>query len=106
LKLEPNFVTAFRGRILNIHPALLPKFGGKGMYGHHVHEAVVAAGEVESGATIHAVDEEYDHGKTIIQRRVPVHPGDTADTVAERVLAVEHQIYPEAIKITIEHLQK
>jgi phosphoribosylglycinamide formyltransferase-1 len=97
LKLEPNFVAAFPGRILNIHPALLPKFGGKGMYGHHVHEAVVAAGEKESGATVHLVDVEYDHGPAIIQGRVPVLPDDTPDALAARVLETEHRIYPEAI---------
>jgi phosphoribosylglycinamide formyltransferase-1 len=101
LKLEPNFVQAFKGRILNIHPALLPKFGGKGMYGHHVHEAVVAAKELESGATVHFVDEEYDHGMTIVQRKVPVLPGDTGETLAERVLQIEHSIYPEAIRKVI-----
>jgi phosphoribosylglycinamide formyltransferase-1 len=97
LKLEPNFVRAFHGRILNIHPALLPKFGGKGMYGHHVHEAVVAAGEQESGATVHWVDEEYDHGSTVVQGCVPVLAGDTPEILAKRVLEVEHKIYPEAI---------
>jgi len=97
LKLEPNFVKAFHRRILNIHPALLPKFGGKGMYGHHVHSAVVAAGEQESGATVHWVDEEYDHGAAIIQGKVPVLAGDTCETLARRVLEVEHRIYPEAI---------
>lgn len=101
LKLEPNFVQAFRGKILNIHPALLPKFGGKGMYGHHVHEAVVIAGEKESGATVHHVDDEYDHGTVVIQRSVPVMPGDTPDALAKRVLEVEHQIYPEAIRTVI-----
>jgi phosphoribosylglycinamide formyltransferase-1 len=106
LKLEPCLVAAFPGRILNIHPALLPKFGGKGMYGHHVHEAVVAAKETESGPTVHVVDEEYDHGSTILQRRVPVYPHDTPDDVAKRVLAVEHTLYPEAIKMIIEKMSK
>lgn len=105
VKLEPNFVRAFRRRIVNIHPALLPKFGGKGMYGHHVHEAVVAGGERESGATVHWVDEEYDHGPAILQAKVPVLPDDTAETLAERVLAVEHTIYPRAIKKAIETLK-
>jgi phosphoribosylglycinamide formyltransferase-1 len=102
LKLEQNFIQAFPGRILNIHPALLPKFGGKGMYGHHVHEAVVAAGEKESGATVHIVDDEYDHGVTIVQGTVPVLAGDTPDALAKRILAVEHRIYPEAILKIIE----
>lgn len=97
LKLEPNFIHAFKGRILNIHPALLPKYGGKGMYGHHVHVAVVAAKEAESGATVHWVDEEFDHGAPIVQEKVPVYETDTPEDVAKRVLVIEHRIYPEAI---------
>jgi len=97
LKLETAFIAAFRGKIVNIHPALLPKFGGKGMYGRHVHEAVLATGEKESGASLHWVDEDFDHGAVILQRRVPVLPGDTPDTLAKRILPVEHQVYPEAI---------
>ena len=102
LKLEPNFVKAFPKRILNIHPALLPKHGGKGMYGHFVHEAVIEAGDHESGATVHWVDEEYDHGAIVIQETVPVVPGDNADILAARVLEVEHKIYPKAILKVIE----
>lgn len=101
LKVAPALVQAYHGRILNIHPALLPKYGGKGMYGHHVHEAVIAAGEKESGVTVHFVDEEYDHGSVIVQRRVPVLPTDTADDVARRVLVEEHKAYPEAISIVL-----
>lgn len=97
LKLEPNFVKAFKGKILNIHPALLPKFGGKGMYGHNVHEAVLKSCEKESGATVHVVDEEFDHGPIVTQRRVPVLNSDTPEILAKRVLEVEHKIYPEAI---------
>lgn len=97
LKVEPNFIARFRGRILNIHPALLPKFGGKGMWGHHVHEAVLAAGETESGCTVHLVDEEFDHGASLAQARVPVLPGDTPDALAARVLAQEHVLYPQAV---------
>lgn len=97
-KLPQALITAYRRRILNIHPALLPRFGGKGMYGIHVHEAVLAAGETESGATVHLVDEEYDHGEVILQRRVPVLPIDTPQTLAARVLEVEHQLYPEALR--------
>jgi phosphoribosylglycinamide formyltransferase-1 len=104
LKLEPDFINVFSGRILNIHPALLPKYGGKGMYGHHVHEAVLTAGEHESGASVHLVDCEYDHGAVVVQRRVPVIPGDTPETLAARVLMIEHVIYPEAILKTIEQL--
>lgn len=100
-KIEPNLIAAYRGKILNIHPALLPRFGGKGMYGHHVHEAVLAGGEKESGPTVHVVDEHYDHGLIILQEKVPVLPGDTADTLAARVLEIEHKLYPEAIKKVI-----
>ena len=99
LKLVPSAVVRkYKNRITNIHPALLPKYGGKGMYGHHVHEAVLAAGDKESGATVHLVDEIYDHGKVIIQGRVPVRADDTPDTLAARVLEVEHKIYPEALE--------
>jgi folate-dependent phosphoribosylglycinamide formyltransferase PurN len=88
---------AYRGRIVNIHPALLPKFGGKGMYGHHVHEAVIAAGERESGCTVHLVDERYDEGMVLAQARCRVEPGDTADALAARVFALEKGLYPGAI---------
>jgi phosphoribosylglycinamide formyltransferase-1 len=99
LKLLPSpVVRKYRNRIANIHPALLPKFGGKGMYGHRVHEAVLAAGEKESGATVHIVDEIYDHGQIIVQEKVPVLPDDTPDTLAARVLKVEHRIYPQALE--------
>jgi phosphoribosylglycinamide formyltransferase-1 len=93
----PYLVQAFHNRILNIHPALLPKFGGKGMYGHHVHEAVLAAGERESGITIHLVDEQYDHGSVLFQAACPVLPGDTPETLAKRVLSLEHLHYPIVI---------
>ncbi len=97
LMIEPNFIRRFPGRILNIHPALLPKFGGKGMWGHHVHEAVLAAGEKESGCTVHVVDEQFDHGPILAQAQVPVLPGDTPDALAARVLEQEHTIYPETV---------
>ncbi|OGJ86089.1 MAG: phosphoribosylglycinamide formyltransferase [Candidatus Raymondbacteria bacterium RifOxyA12_full_50_37] len=98
MKLVPaQVIRRYQGKILNIHPALLPKFGGKGMYGIHVHAAVIAAKEKESGATVHFVTEQYDDGPVIVQQCVPVLPGDTAEQLAERVLAVEHAIYPEAI---------
>lgn len=90
-------VGRWAGRALNIHPALLPRHGGQGMYGHHVHEAVLAAGDAESGCTVHLVDDEYDHGRTIVQRRCPVLPGDTPDTLAARVFEQECIAYPEAI---------
>jgi len=93
----PNVIAAFRGRILNVHPALLPAFGGKGMYGHRVHEAVLASGARETGATVHLVDETYDHGATLAQARVPVLPGDTAERLAERVLEQEHRLLPAVV---------
>ncbi len=79
---------------MNIHPALLPDFGGEGMWGMHVHEAVIAAGEKESGPTVHIVDEHFDHGRILEQMTVPVLPGDTPETLAARVLEKEHQLYP------------
>jgi phosphoribosylglycinamide formyltransferase-1 len=97
LRLVPPAVTeAFRGRILNIHPALLPAFGGKGMFGRRVHEAVLAAGSRFSGPTVHLVDERYDEGKILAQWRVPVRPDDTPESLAARVLEVEHRLYPIA----------
>jgi len=87
--------------VLNIHPSLLPKFGGKGMYGQHVHEAVLLAGETETGCTVHRVSEVYDEGEIILQRRCPVVPGDTPATLAERVLAEEHLAYPEAVRLVL-----
>ncbi|MBQ2063003.1 MAG: phosphoribosylglycinamide formyltransferase [Firmicutes bacterium] len=95
--LPAKVVEKYRGRIINIHPALLPKFGGKDFYGIHVHEAVLAAGEKESGATVHYVDEGVDTGKIILQEKVPVLPGDDPQTLRERVLEIEHKILPEAI---------
>lgn len=95
--LPPRVVAAFRHRIVNIHPALLPKYGGKGMYGRHVHEAVLEAGDPVSGATVHLVDEVYDHGRILEQVQVPVHPDDTPETLARRVLEQEHKLYPRAL---------
>lgn len=89
---------AFRGRMLNVHPALLPAFGGKGMYGARVHEAVVAAGVRITGVTVHFVDEEYDHGPIAAQSPVPVFDTDTPTDVAARVLAMEHQLYPRVVQ--------
>lgn len=97
-KLPAAFTRAFPEKIINIHPALLPKFGGKGMYGHFVHEAVIAAGEKKSGITIHYVDEQYDHGSTIFQASCPVLENDTAATLAARIQQLEHQYYPEVIE--------
>lgn len=98
LWLLPGYlVRAYERRIINIHPALLPKFGGKGMYGHHVHEAVLAAGEKESGITIHLVDEVYDHGSPLFQARCPVDSTDTPDLLAQKVQLLEHRYYPQVI---------
>ena len=105
-KVPDKVVRAYRGRIINIHPALLPKFGGKGFYGENVHEAVLAAKEKESGATVHYVDEEYDHGSIILQQKVPVLPADTPETLAQRVHQVEYEIYPQAIKLVLEKLAR
>jgi formyltetrahydrofolate-dependent phosphoribosylglycinamide formyltransferase len=88
----------FENRVMNIHPALLPKFGGKGMWGHHVHEAVVAAGETESGCTVHFVNNQYDDGPILLQRTCPVLPTDDADSVANRVFEQECLAYPQAIR--------
>ena len=97
-KLPPRVVRSFAGSIVNIHPALLPRFGGKGMYGMNVHQAVIDAGEIEGGVTIHYVDEMYDHGDIIAQRRVPVLAGDTAESLRDRVLEQEHIIYSEVLR--------
>jgi phosphoribosylglycinamide formyltransferase-1 len=96
---------AFAGRVLNIHPALLPAFGGKGMHGHHVHAAVLAAGVRESGCTVHLCTDEYDRGEIVVQQRVPVLPGDTEDTLAARVFAAECEAYPLAIETLWRRLQ-
>lgn len=102
LRIPPDFA----GRVLNIHPALLPAFGGKGMYGHHVHEAVLKAGVPESGCTVHIVDDQYDHGPIVMQKRVSVVPGDTPDSLAARVFTAECDAYPEAIRIVSASLPK
>ena len=96
-KIPTALIEAFPEKIINIHPALLPKYGGKGMYGHFVHDAVIASGDVETGITIHLVDELYDHGKNIFQATVPVEKNDTADSIAKKVQLLEHQYYPTVI---------
>jgi phosphoribosylglycinamide formyltransferase 1 len=101
-KIPPAIVKAFRDRIINIHPALLPAFGGPGMYGSFVHEAVIKSGAPFSGATVHVVDEEYDHGRIILQRSVAVDPGETPETLAAKVSEIEHELYPEAIRMIAE----
>jgi phosphoribosylglycinamide formyltransferase-1 len=98
LKLVPaGVVQKYAGRILNVHPALLPAFGGPGMYGTRVHEAVLASGARESGPTVHLVDEVYDRGRILAQRRVPVEPGDTPAALAARVLVEEHRLLPDVV---------
>jgi phosphoribosylglycinamide formyltransferase-1 len=97
-RLGEKTLQAYQGQMINIHPALLPKYGGVGMYGAHVHEAVIAAGERETGITIHLVDREYDHGGILAQCRLPVMQGDTVATLAERVLAREHTFLVETLK--------
>lgn len=92
----------FKNRIMNVHPALIPAFSGKGMYGHHVHEAVIEYGAKLSGVTVHFVDEEYDRGPVILQASVPVLEDDTPDTLAERVQAEERELYPRAIQLFAE----
>lgn len=102
LRLLP-IAPGYERRVLNIHPALLPRHGGKGMFGHRVHAAVLASGDRESGCTVHLCDDQYDHGTILLQQRVPVLPGDTEDTLAARVFAAECEAYPRAIA---EHWQR
>jgi formyltetrahydrofolate-dependent phosphoribosylglycinamide formyltransferase len=97
-KIPPTLINQWGKRIINIHPALLPKYGGKGMYGEAVHRAVLAANEKESGITIHYVDEQYDHGATIFQATCPVLPTDLVDNLAEKIHALEHLHYPVVIE--------
>lgn len=101
-RLDAAVIRRYRNRIVNIHPALLPSFGGKGMYGAHVHEVVIASGAKLTGVTVHIVDEEYDHGPIVLQRAVPVEDHDSPETLAARVLRVEHQLYPEAVRLFAE----
>lgn len=96
-KVPDALVNAYRGKIVNIHPALLPKYGGKGMYGMRVHEAVIQAGETESGITIHYVDEHYDEGDIIFQAKCPIEPGDTPDILAQKIHVLEHRHFPVVI---------
>ncbi|HVN47221.1 MAG TPA: phosphoribosylglycinamide formyltransferase [Bacteroidota bacterium] len=105
-RVPPQVIQQFQNRILNIHPALLPFFGGAGMYGHHVHEAVIASGMKISGATVHLVNEEYDRGAILIQRTVEVTSADSAESLAGKVLTIEHEIFPLALKALAEHKVK
>ena len=104
--LSEEIIKEYRNRIINIHPSLIPKYCGKGFYGIRVHNAVIAGGEKESGATVHYVDEGVDTGEIILQRTVPVEEGDTPEDLAARVLKVEHVILAEGLKIAIERLKK
>lgn len=99
--LPPEVLNAYEGRVLNIHPALLPKHGGKGMFGERVHAAVLESGDLESGCTVHFVNEQYDEGQILLQRRCPVLPGDTVTTLAARVLEQEHLAYAEALALAV-----
>ena len=99
--IPPATIAAFPRRMLNVHPSLLPKFGGRGMYALHVQEAVLAAGETVTGCTVHYVDEHYDSGQIIVQRSCPVLPDDTPETLAARVRVEEHIAYPQAIQQVI-----
>jgi len=101
--LPQNIVKQYEYRILNIHPGLLPEFGGKGFYGTRVHEAVINTGKRESGATVHFVDEIYDHGPIILQKKVEVMETDTPESLAARVLKVEHELFPEVVKAFCEN---
>ena len=96
--LGPTVLSRYEGRVLNVHPALLPKFGGQGMYGRRVHEAVLVAGESVTGATVHVVDAEYDHGPVVAQLEVPVLPGDTVESLSARVLEREHELLVETLQ--------
>lgn len=98
-KIPPSVIRAYHRRMINIHPGLLPDFGGPGMYGAKVHAAVLAAGVRTTGVTVHFVDDEYDHGPTIVQWRIAVRDDDTAESLAARVLEVEHQVYPRTVEM-------
>lgn len=100
-KIPNSILHAFPGKIINIHPALLPNFGGKGMYGHHVHNAVLQAAHTESGITIHYVNEVYDSGNIILQARCAVHTNDSADSLAARIHTLEHFYYPRVIEFLL-----
>ncbi|MFI5251861.1 MAG: phosphoribosylglycinamide formyltransferase [Bacteroidota bacterium] len=98
-KIYPRIIKEYQNRIINIHPALLPAFGGEGMYGRYVHEAVLAAKTAVTGATVHLVDNEYDHGAIVLQRSIPVACDDTPESLAKKVLRIEHELYPEVLKL-------
>jgi len=99
-----HLLDGYRGRVVNIHPALLPRYGGKGMYGRHVHEAVIASGDRESGITIHHVNQRYDEGDIIFQAKCPVEPGDTAESLASRVHELEYAHFPVVVEKLLEQI--
>ena len=105
-KIPTTLIEAYPKRIVNIHPALLPKFGGRGMYGQYVHEAVLQAGEMESGITIHYVDEHYDNGDVIFQTACPVLDGDTPETIAQRIHLLEHLHYPRVVEEAVKNIEE
>ncbi|MFN2439919.1 MAG: formyltransferase family protein [Chitinophagaceae bacterium] len=105
-KIPLPLIQAFPQRIINIHPALLPKYGGNGMYGNKVHEAVISAGEKKSGITIHYVDEHYDEGDIIFQATCDVLPDDTGETLAQRIHRLEHQHYPGVIEKLVKNIDE
>ena len=102
-KIPQALIEAYPRKIINIHPALLPKYGGKGMYGSFVHNAVIAAGDAESGITIHYVDEHYDNGDIIFQARCPILPDDDSTTLVKKIHALEHEYYPKVIEAVIKN---
>ena len=102
-KIHGEIISSFHNKIINIHPALLPKFGGAGMFGHHVHEAVIAAKEKKSGATVHIVDEEYDRGAIVLQDSVEVEEHDTPESLAAKVLKIEHVLLPKVVRLFAEN---
>jgi phosphoribosylglycinamide formyltransferase-1 len=99
-----NILKNYKGCIINIHPALLPKFGGKGMFGDKVHQAVIAAGEKETGISIHYVNEDYDEGEVIFRKKIPILPGDTPESIAERIHKLEHEHFPKVIEKLVREL--
>ena len=98
-RIQPKVISEYAGRIINVHPALLPAFGGEGMYGARVHQAVIASGTKETGVTVHLVNDDYDRGPIVAQWRVPVEQSDTPESLAARVLNVEHVVYPRAVEM-------
>jgi phosphoribosylglycinamide formyltransferase 1 len=105
LKIPPAFVTAFPNQILNLHPALLPAYGGKGMYGMHVHRAVIANKEKKSGITVHYVNEEYDKGEIVLQQTCEISENETPETLAVKIQQLEHEYFPKAIEFVIQKLK-